>query len=105
MKAGRTIETVGPPDGYQENGYLNVTLHDPARRGAVEAGLRERGIGFGNVYPGSMSTQPAAAEYLAGKLDGAEAEKLSASVLNLPLFAYITDGEIEEVLAALAFQL
>jgi len=46
-------------------GYLSVTLHDPERRPAIEAVLRRRGIGFGNVYPGAMSKQPGAEGHLA----------------------------------------
>ncbi len=100
--AGLGLRTAVPPDGYEENGYLNVTLPDPGRRPAIEAVLRQRGIGFGNVYPGSMSRQPAAAGHLAGTLGGERAARLAGSVLNLPLFAYITDEEIEETLAAVA---
>lgn len=96
------VHTVGPPAGYTENGYLNVTLHDPRLRPEVEEVLREHGIGFGNVYPGAMSRQPAAAAFLAGKVGGARADRLCRSVLNLPLFAHITDAEIDEVLTAMA---
>jgi len=92
------VPTMGPPEGYLENGYLNVTLIPPDRRPKVEEVLRESGIGFGNVYPGAMSEQPGAAEFLAGKMGGEEASKLSRSVLNLPLFAYMSDDEFEEVL-------
>ncbi|MEQ8819506.1 MAG: aminotransferase class I/II-fold pyridoxal phosphate-dependent enzyme [Sumerlaeia bacterium] len=99
--AAMGVRTVGPPDGYTENGYLNVTLHDPSDRPAIEAVLKERGIGFGNVYPGAMSKQPGAAQYLAGQVGGEKAEWLSKAVLNLPLFAYMKDEEVEEVLEAL----
>ncbi len=94
------IKCVAPPAGYVENGYLNVTLHEPAVRPRIEAALKERGIGFGNVYPGSMSTQEGAKGFLAGKVGGENAEYLSQAVLNLPLFAYMKDAELEEVLAA-----
>ncbi len=96
------VEVVAPPAGYVENGYLNVTLHDPERRPALEAVLRRRGIGFGNVYPGAMSKQPGAAGLLAGAVGGEEADRLARGVLNLPLFAYITDDEVDEVVAAMA---
>ena len=96
------IHVVGPPPGYIGNGYLNVSLHDPEQRPAIEEVLRGAGIGFGNVYPGAMSKQPAAAGHLAGSVGGAEADRLSRGVINLPLFAYITDDEIDEVLAVMA---
>jgi dTDP-4-amino-4,6-dideoxygalactose transaminase len=92
------VRVVRPPKGYVENGYLNVTLHDPAVRPRIEAVLRENGIGFGNVYPGAMSRQPGAAEFLAGTVGGENADLLARSVLNLPLFAYMTEAELGEVL-------
>jgi len=97
----RGVRVVGPPEGYVENGYLNVTLHDPAARPKIEAVLKERGIGFGNVYPGAMSKQPGAAAHLAGTVGGANADLLSRSVLNLPLFAYMTEAEMAESISAL----
>ncbi len=96
------IRVVGPPPGYGENGYLNVTLQDPARRSAIQAVLQREGIGFGNVYPGAMSKQPGAAPFLAGSVGGERAAWLAQSVLNLPLFAYMTDEEFERVLAVMA---
>ena len=94
------VRTAGPPQAYRENGYLNVTLWDPDVRPGVEAVLRDRGIGFGNVYPGAMSAQPGVRGFLAAQVGGAEARQLSASVLNLPLFAYMRDDELEEVVEA-----
>lgn len=99
------VRVAGPPPGYEENGYLNVTLHDPVIRPALEAALREQGIGFGIVYPGAMSKQPGAAASLAGSVGGTQADKLASSVLNLPLFAYMRDDELEEVLAVLKIAL
>ncbi|MBI5154103.1 DegT/DnrJ/EryC1/StrS family aminotransferase [Candidatus Poribacteria bacterium] len=95
------VRTVGPPAGYVENGYLNVTLQDPVRRPAIEAVLKENGIGFGNVYPGAMSKQPGAKDFLAGAAGGENADLLARSVLNLPLFAYMKPSELEEVVAVM----
>lgn len=96
------IRTVGPPDGYVENGYLNVTLVEAEKRPAVEAVLKERGIGFARTYPMAVSSQPGTDGYLAASIGGREAEKLGQSVLNLPLFAYIQDAEVDEVVAVMA---
>lgn len=96
------VTCMAPPEGYVENGYLNVTLHDPEKRPAIEAVLKERGIGFGNVYPQSVSRQPGAEGSLAGRFGGEEADRLARGVLNLPLFAYITDAEIDSVIDAMA---
>lgn len=91
---------VDPPAACRENGYLVVTLQDPDNRAAVEAVLKEHGVGFANTYPSSMSTQPGAEGWQAGQVGGEKADLLARSVLNLPLFAYITDSELEESLAA-----
>lgn len=96
------VTVAAPPEGYLENGYLNVCLVDPDRRPAIEATLRARGIGYGNVYPGAMSDQPAAADHLEAQIGGDNARRLAASVLNLPLFAGMTEAEQEEVIAAMA---
>lgn len=93
------VEVVVPPADYVENGYLNVMLVDPEVRPKIEATLKENGIGFGNVYPGSMSTQPGAEGFIAGRVGGAVAEWQARAVLNLPLFAYLKDSELEEVMS------
>lgn len=96
------VKFVAPPAAYQENGYLSVALIDPDKRAGVEAVLKENGIGFGNVYPGAMSKQPGAARFLHAKFGGDNADTLSRSVLNLPLFAYMTDAEVDEVIRVFA---
>ena len=100
--AERGIEVVAPPTDYVENGYLNVLRVDPARRGALMDGLKEAGIGCATVYPGAMSKQPGAAPFLDAAFGGDEAHALSESVLNLPLFAGMTEDEQDEVLQAFA---
>ncbi len=99
--AAADVEVVAAPQDYVENGYLNVTLHSPERRPKIEESLRRQGIGFGNVYPGAMSKQPGAAGFLAGSEGGEDADRLCRGVLNLPLFAYITDQEVDEAIAAM----
>jgi len=92
------IQLMNAPEGYEENGYCNVCLvFDPARKAALEASLKENGIGFGNIYPGVMSRQPGAAAYLKGHFGGQAGEQLCASVINLPLFPYMTDVELRRV--------
>lgn len=91
---------VGPPVGQTENGYLSVALVDPEKRDVVTGHLKEKGIGFGIVYPGSMSNQPGAAGFLHDRIGGEKSDQLSNSVINLPVFAYMKDAEVEEVLAA-----
>lgn len=92
------IELMNAPAGYQENGYCNVCLvSDPARKTALEAALKAEGIGFGNIYPSVMSSQPGASAYLKGHYGGQVGEQLCASVLNLPLFPYMTETELQRV--------
>lgn len=95
------VRCLAPPAGQEENGYLNVTLHEAERRAAIETELERRGIGFGNVYPCSISRQPGAASMLAGRIGGRRADYLARGVLNLPVFAHITEEEIEEVIEAM----
>jgi UDP-2-acetamido-2-deoxy-ribo-hexuluronate aminotransferase len=86
------------PSGYFENGYCNVCLiEDSDIKSKVESALKSAGIGFGNIYPGAMSVQPGAKDYLHAHVGGDQAEKLCRSVINLPLFPYMTPGELAEV--------
>lgn len=92
------IQLMNAPSNYSENGYCNVCLvPDLEQKARVEASLKAEGIGFGNIYPSVMSSQPAAAPYLAGHFGGQAAEQLCASVLNLPLFPYMTETELRHV--------
>ncbi|RMH20874.1 MAG: aminotransferase class I/II-fold pyridoxal phosphate-dependent enzyme [Acidobacteria bacterium] len=94
------VATAAPPPGYEENGYVNVTLIPPEERPAWRRVLDGHGVGYGTIYPGSMSEQPAAEGFLAGRLGGDQARRLARSVLNLPLFAGMRDDEFEAVMAA-----
>lgn len=86
------------PANVIENGYLNVTLHQSEKRPKIEATLKEKSIGFGIVYPGAVSDQHGAKPFIKGQIGGEIARKISASVLNLPLFPYMTDQEFDEVI-------
>lgn len=94
---GLPLQVMRAPAGYAENGYCNVCHLDPALRTRLEARLKAEGIGFGNIYPGSMSTQGGASGYLAGRVGGEKAEVFCRTVLNLPLFPYMTAEELATV--------
>ncbi|NIJ19291.1 dTDP-4-amino-4,6-dideoxygalactose transaminase [Sphingomonas naasensis] len=95
-----SVSPMPVPAGYVENGYCNVCLiEDAAQKARLEATLRENGIGFGNIYPGSMASQPGAKPYLKAHYGGDRAELLSRQVINLPLFAYMTSFEVDHVVA------
>ena len=95
---GLGMTFLAPPEGYLENAYLSVALMAPARRAALEQGLRDAGIGFGNVYPRSVSEQSGATGHLAGHVGGANAATLGRSVLNLPVFPYMEAEEVDYVI-------
>jgi dTDP-4-amino-4,6-dideoxygalactose transaminase len=98
---GAGLTPMNPPEGYLENGYCNVCLiPDTAQKFRLEGLLKARSIGFGNIYPGAMSVQVGAANYLKKHYGGTNAEKLSRSVLNLPLFAYMRPEELDYVITA-----
>lgn len=93
------IELMMPPPDYEENGYCNVcVVRDQSLKTALEASLKAEGIGFGNIYPGVMSRQPGADGVSKGHFGGDVGETLCASVLNLPLFPYMKQDELERVL-------
>jgi len=92
------IQLMSAPAGYEENGYCNVCLVPELEvKAGLEARLKAEGIGFGNIYPSVMSSQPGAAAYLKGHFGGQVGEQLCASVLNLPLFPYMTEAELQRV--------
>lgn len=92
------IQLMNAPAGYEENGYCNVCLvADGALKANLEARLKTEGIGFGNIYPSVMSSQPGAAAYTKGHFGGQVGEYMCASVLNLPLFPYMTEAELQRV--------
>lgn len=98
--ARTALEIMNPPQGYLENGYCNVCMvRNQNLKANLESRLRAAGIGFGNIYPGVMSRQSGAASYVGGHFGAQAGEALCASVLNLPLFPYMTEAELERVVA------
>lgn len=105
--SGQGLVLMKPPATYEENGYCNVCLvADPSRKERLERALKAQGIGFGNIYPGAMSCQPGSAGVTRGHFGGNAGAALCSSVLNLPLFSYMTEAElawvVEVVRATLA---
>lgn len=83
---------------YLENGYCNFGLIENADlKSSVEVALRSHDIGFGNIYPGAMSDQECSAQFMHSHVGGVEAQKICKSVINLPVFPYITDNELDTV--------
>jgi len=93
------IKVQNPSTQTQENGYLQVGLMDPQLRGEFIEYLKKHQIGFGTVYPGAMSDQSGAKDYLHGKIDHGHSAWIAKAVINLPCFAYINQTELEEVVS------
>lgn len=75
----------------------HLFIIETARRDALKDYLTERGIGCGIHYPIPVHLQPAYAEL--GYREGAfpHAERLAKTMLTLPLYAEITDEQIQHV--------
>ena len=86
------------PQDFTENGYLNVLFMDNKKRTECIKSLEAHKIGYGITYPQSISGQRGALPHLKAKVEGKAAKQSAQSVLNLPLFPYIRQEEIEEVL-------
>lgn len=97
------ITPMDVPSSYKENGYCNVCLiEDADLKTRIEDVFRRNQIGYGNIYPGTMSSQKGAIGHLKAHYGGDNAYRLAQTVLNLPLFAYITPEEIGLVVDSLS---
>jgi UDP-2-acetamido-2-deoxy-ribo-hexuluronate aminotransferase len=92
------LKFIAPSENTWENGYLSVATMDPKTRPAFIEYLKTHNIGYGTVYPGAMSEQSGAKEFLGGKISHGHADWIAKSVINLPCFAYITQEEINYVI-------
>ena len=91
------LKVVTSADRVTENGYCAVAMIEPELRAELIESLQKANIGFGTIYPGAMSHQPASQNFLKGKIDLGNASYISNSVLNLPCFAYISEAELDYV--------
>ncbi|GIW72630.1 MAG: hypothetical protein KatS3mg102_2172 [Planctomycetota bacterium] len=87
------------PPGHAVHQY-SVRVPGPGRRDALRAHLERSGIGTAVFYPAPLHRQPALAGrcVLAGPL--VHAERAAAQVLQLPVFAELTEQERERVAEA-----
>ena len=88
------VEMKLPGDGVVGNGYLSVFLLKNRDANEVKDALQARGITCGRTYPETISQQVCCANDLRAS-DLIESQRICKSVLNLPLFAFITAEECE----------
>ena len=92
------IHHMSAPKSYHENGYCHVGLIDDlSLKKKLETSLREQKIGFGNIYPGPMSEQECSPRYMKSHVGGNMARQICDTVINLPIFPYISEQELWEV--------
>ena len=70
------------------------------RRDALKAFLGERGIGTGVHYPVPIHLQEAAAFLGYRQGDLPVTERLAGEILSLPMFAEMTDAQVDTTAAA-----
>jgi len=88
------------PGGDRHVFYLYVIRVPAAKRDGLRAALAARGIGTGIHYPVPIHQQEAAQFLGYRKGDLPVTEKLAAEVLSLPMYAELTDAQVETVARA-----
>lgn len=99
-KLAGKVRMYGAPKGVTENGYLTVLTSEIATGEEIANALKAKGIGAANTYPQTMDAQPPATGAL--KVSDLKVSRaFCKSVVNLPLFAGITDDEVARSVDAL----
>jgi dTDP-4-amino-4,6-dideoxygalactose transaminase len=100
LLAGGEIITPEIPRGGRHVFYCYAIRVPGGRRDALRAFLTERGIGTQIHYPVPIHMQEAAQFLGYRKGDLPVTEKVAAEVLSLPMFAELTDAQIDRVAAS-----
>ena len=87
---------------FEENGYANVCLiEDHVLKKQIETEFKKLNIGYGNIYPGTMSEQRGAINTLHASCGAGKSKIFCSSVFNLPIFPYMNEQEISYILTSL----
>jgi dTDP-4-amino-4,6-dideoxygalactose transaminase len=89
-----------PADRPEDESVVHQFPVATARRDALAEHLRERGIGSSVHYPSPLHRQAAIAALLPEPPELPAAERAAREVLCLPMFAELTESEVDEVAAA-----
>lgn len=80
---------------------VRLTEEASVDRDAFAAGLNERGIGNGFYYPKAVYDYDCYRTHPRVKIDGSpKAEAVAASVVSLPVHPYLSDSDVDTVVAA-----
>jgi len=96
--SGVTVPEI--PAGGRHVFHLYVVRVPGGRRDALKAFLGERGIGTGVHYPVPIHLQEAAAFLGYRQGDLPVTERLAGEILSLPMFAEMTDAQVDTTAAA-----
>jgi dTDP-4-amino-4,6-dideoxygalactose transaminase len=100
LLAGLDIITPEIPSGGRHVFYCYAIRVPGGRRDALRAHLTERGIGTQIHYPVPIHMQEAAQFLGYRRGDLPVTEKVAGEVLSLPMYAELTDAQIERVVAS-----
>lgn len=98
LLAGSGVVTPAVREGCRHVYHLYVVRS--RQRDALQAYLKDQGIGTLVHYPLAVHQQPAYEDVTIGPGGVAEAERAAAEVLSLPLYAEMPDEHVERVAAA-----
>jgi len=99
------LATIGiePPARLHEEGHVyHLYVIEVEQRERVISALRERGVATGIHYPIPIHMQPAYSELAGSRGAFPQTERSAGRVLSLPMFAELTEEQIEYVVDALA---
>ncbi len=98
---GLPLRTPAAPAAPARHAYHQYVIRVPAeRRDTVREGLAERGVGSDVFYPLGLHMQPCFASLGYGEGDLPETERAAREVLALPVFAEMSKGQREHVVAS-----